>query len=230
MSRQGKNVVIISLEMSDIMYGCRVVSDVTKIPIANLADEAVTHKHTITEMNKSPTNGKILIKEFPPNTISSQQIASYIKTLQLKGIKIDAIVLDYINLIKGSMNTNMYERIKSAAEEIRALTYKFNCPIISATQLNRTGYDVDTPKLDSIGESIGLAATADVIVGITQSDEDKELNIINIHMMKNRFGQNFGSNQMRMDFKTLTVHEDDSLNDDDGDLGEVSNMLDMLSN
>ena len=49
-------------------------------------------------------------------------------------------------------------------------------------------------------------------------------------MMKNRFGQNFGSNQMRMDFKTLTVHEDDSLNDDDGDLGEVSNMLDMLSN
>jgi hypothetical protein len=128
------------------------------------------------------------------------------------------------------MNTNMYERIKSAAEEIRALTYKFNCPIISATQLNRTGYDVDTPKLDSIGESIGLAATADVIVGITQSDEDKELNIINIHMMKNRFGQNFGSNQMRMDFKTLTVHEDDSLNDDDGDLGEVSNMLDMLSN
>ena len=102
--------------------------------------------------------------------------------------------------------------------------------LISATQLNRTGYDVDTPKLDSIGESIGLAATADVIVGITQSDEDKELNIINIHMMKNRFGQNFGSNQMRMDFKTLTVHEDDSLNDDDGDLGEVSNMLDMLSN
>jgi replicative DNA helicase len=230
MSRQGKNVVIISLEMSDIMYGCRVASDITKIPIANLAEEAVTLKHTINDMSKSPNNGKILIKEFPPNTISSQQIASYIKTLQLKGIKIDAIVLDYINLIKGSMNTNMYERIKSAAEEIRALTYKFNCPIISATQLNRTGYDVDTPKLDSIGESIGLAATADVIVGITQSDEDKELNIINIHMMKNRFGQNFGNNQMRMDFKTLTVHEDDSLNDDDGDLGDVSNALDMLSN
>lgn len=229
-SRQGKNVVIISLEMSDIMYGCRIASDITKIPIASLADQAVTLKHTITEMNKSPNNGKILIKEFPPNTISSQQIASYIKTLQLKGIKIDAIVLDYINLIKGSMNTNMYERIKSAAEEIRALTYKFNCPIISATQLNRTGYDVETPKLDSIGESIGLAATADVIIGITQSDEDKELNIINIHMMKNRFGQNFGSNQMRMDFKTLTVHEDDSLNDDDGDLGGLSNALDMLSN
>jgi len=228
-SRQGMNVVVISLEMSDIMYGCRLASDITKIPIASLADEAATLKHTISEMNKSPDFGKIIIKEFPPNTITSQQIASYIKTLQLKGIKVDAIVLDYINLIKGSMNTNMYERIKSAAEEIRALTYKFNCPIISATQLNRSGYDVDIPKLDSIGESIGLAATADVIIGITQSDEDKELNIISIHIMKNRFGPNFGSNQMRLDSKTLTVHEDVSLNDD-GDLSELSTVLGMLSN
>ena len=229
MCRQGKNVVIISLEMSEIMYGCRVASDITRIPIANLKDEAVTLKHTITELGSSTSNGKILIKEFPPNTITAQQVASYIKTVQMQGIHIDAIVLDYINLIRGSMNSNLYERIKTAAEEIRALTYKFECPIISATQLNRTGYDVEAPKLDSIGESIGLAATSDVIVGITQSDEDKELNIINLHMMKNRFGPNFGSNQMRIDFNTLTISEDETLNDDDGDLGDSANALDMLS-
>jgi len=230
MCRQGKNVVIISLEMSEIMYGCRVASDITRIPIANLKDEAVTLKHTINEIGETPSNGRILIKEFPPNTISAQQVASYIKTVQMQGIHIDAIVLDYINLIRGSMNSNLYERIKTAAEEIRALTYKFECPIISATQLNRTGYDVEAPKLDSIGESIGLAATSDVIVGITQSDEDKELSIINLHMMKNRFGPNFGSNQMRIDFNTLTISEDETLNDDDGDLGGAANALDMLSN
>jgi len=227
MCRQGKNVVVISLEMSEIMYACRLASDLTKIPIANLKDESVTLQHSIKGMNNM---GKLIIKEFPPNTITSQQIASYIKTLQLKGIEVDAIVLDYINLIKGSMNSNLYERIKSASEEVRALSYKFNCPIISATQLNRTGYDVDSPRLDSIGESIGLAATADAIIGITQSDEDKELNIINLHMMKNRFGPNFGKNQFRMDYKTLTVIEDEGLNDGDGDLGESANALDMLSN
>jgi len=95
---------------------------------------------------------------------------------------------------------------------------------------HNSGYDVEVPKLDSIGESIGLAATADVIIGITQSDEDKELNITNIHMMKNRFGQNFGSNQMRIDFNTLTVREDESLNDDDNDLESTAAALNMLSN
>ena len=49
--------------------------------------------------------------------------------------------------MKGSLNSNLYERIKSAAEEVRALTYKFDCPIISATQLNRAGYDTNRPQL-----------------------------------------------------------------------------------
>jgi len=226
LARKGKNVLVISLEMSEIMYSCRLASDLTKIPIADLKDEHVTMKHAIKEMDKM---GKILIKEFPPNTISAQQLSSYVKTVMLKGVQVDAIVLDYINLLRGSLSSNLYERIKSASEEVRALSYKFNCPIISATQLNRTGYDTDSPGLDTIGESIGLAATADVIVGITQSDTDKELNIINLHMMKNRFGANFGKHEMRIDYKTLTIHEDETLNNDDGDLGEMSEALDRLS-
>lgn len=226
MTQQGKNVVVISLEMSEIMYACRLASNLTKIPVNDLKSDSITLKHSIKDMDKA---GKLIIKEFPPNTITSQQIASFIKNVELKGIKVDAIVLDYINLIKGSMNSNLYERIKSASEEVRALSYKFNCPIITATQLNRTGYDVDSPRLDSIGESIGLAATADAIIGITQSDEDKELNIINLHMMKNRFGPNFGKNQFRIDYKTLSVLEEEGLNDDDGDLGSSANALGMLS-
>ena len=33
--RKGKNVLVISLEMSEIMYACRLASDITKIPISN---------------------------------------------------------------------------------------------------------------------------------------------------------------------------------------------------
>jgi len=224
--RKGKNVLVLSLEMSEVMYACRLASDITKIPIADLKSQTPTLKHSMDNMEGM---GKLLIKEFPPNTITAQQIASYVKMVQLKGIKIDAIVLDYINLLRGSLNSNLYERIKCATEEVRALSYKFNCPIISATQLNRTGYDTESPTLDTIGESIGLAATADVIVGITQSDTDKELNIINLHMMKNRFGANFGRNEMRIDYSTLTVSEDDTLNNDDDDFGEMTDKLDKLS-
>ena len=225
--RQGKNVLLISLEMPELMYARRLASDLTKIPVSNLRDETPTLKQSLLTL---PNTGKIIIKEFPPNTITTQQLTGYIKMVSLQGIQIDVIVLDYLNLLKGSSNSNLYERIKSITEDVRAMTYKFNCPVISATQLNRAGYDTDTPTLDTLSESIGLGATADVIVGLTQSDEDKELNIINMHMMKNRFGQNFGNSQMRIDYRTLTITEDANLSETDGDLLGISSALEMLSN
>ena len=48
-------------------------------------------------------------------------------------------------------------------------------------------------------------------------------------MMKNRFGANFGKHEMRIDYKTLTIVEDETLNNDDGDLGEMTDALDRLS-
>jgi len=50
-------------------------------------------------------------------------------------------------------------------------------------------------------------------------------------MMKNRFGANYGTTAMRVDYNTLTITEDDTLNQDDGgDLGGLSDALGMLSN
>lgn len=57
--------------------------------------------------------------------------------------------------------------------------------------------------------SIGLAATADVITSIYQSDEDREMNIIRFGMMKNRFGPNGQTQPMRIDYSTLTITQSD---------------------
>jgi replicative DNA helicase len=129
------------------------------------------------------------------------------------------------------MGNNSYERVKHVTEGIRALSYVFECPIISATQLNRSGYDENNPGLDTISESIGMAATADCIFSIFQDDEDKELGIVKMGMMKNRFGANFGHTAMRIDYDTLTISEDETLNiDDDGsDMSDLTNTLSVLS-
>jgi glutamine amidotransferase PdxT len=112
------------------------------------------------------------------------------------------------------------------------MSYIFECPIISATQLNRSGYDEDNPGLDTISESIGMAATADCIFSIFQDEEDKELGIVKMGVMKNRFGANYGSTSLRIDYNTLTVSEDESLNVDDSgsELSDLTNTLSVLSN
>ena len=55
--------------------------------------------------------------------------------------------------------------------------------------------------------SIGLAATCDVICSLWQEDEDRELGVINMGMQKNRFGPNFGNAAFRCNYNTLTLKE-----------------------
>lgn len=229
MASQGKTVLIITLEMSELVYAKRLSSNITKIPMRSLKDETITLKQQIDEISQSSPDCRIIIKEFPPSTVTCNQIQTFVKGIISKGVKLDAIVLDYVNLLKSNVGNNSYERIKYATEHLRALSYVFNCPIITATQLNRSGYNVNNPGLDTIGESMGLAATADVIISIFQDEEDKELGIVKMAMMKNRFGAKFGTTSMKMDYSTLTVSEDDTLSNH-GDQSSITNTLAMLSN
>ena len=218
-AKQGKNVLLITLEMSELLYARRICTNISKIPMKEMASNGATLRAAVTE-----EPGKIYIKEFPPATITPNQIKAFCKKFQDKGIKLDAIVIDYLNLIHSPIGNNSYERIKNVTEQVRALSYLFECPIISATQLNRSGFDQDNPDLATISESIGLAATADVIASIYQNDEDRDLGIIRLGMMKNRYGPRGMTQAMRIHYNTLTIEQAD-----DVDLEEDDTALQTLA-
>jgi hypothetical protein len=58
--------------------------------------------------------------------------------------------------------------------------------------------------------SIGLAATADLICSLWREEEDIELGVINMGIQKNRFGPNFGSAAFKCNYNTLTLKETNS--------------------
>ncbi|MDB4395995.1 hypothetical protein N9Z65_00085 [bacterium] len=211
-AKQGKNVLLITLEMSELLYARRICSNISKIPMKEMAINGASLRAAVTQ-----EPGSIYIKEFPPSTVTPNQIKAFCKKFQDKGIKLDAIVIDYLNLIHSPIGSNSYERIKNVTEQVRAISYVFNCPIISATQLNRSGFDQDNPDLATISESIGLAATADVIMSIFQNDEDRDLGIIRLGMMKNRYGPRGMTQPMRIDYSTLTIEQADDIDLDEDD-------------
>lgn len=222
-SMQGKNVLLVSLEMSELLYAKRLCTNVSKIPLKDLSSNPHALRQAVNEQ-KQKNAGNIFIKEFPPATITPNQLKAFVKKIIDTGIKIDAIVLDYLNLLHSTVGSNSYERIKSVTEQCRAMSYIFNCPVISATQLNRSGFDQENPDLNTISESIGLAATADVIVSIYQNDEDRELSVIRLGMMKNRYGPRGHTQPMRIDYHTLTITQADGMEDftDDNTLNTLA--------
>jgi replicative DNA helicase len=167
---------------------------------------------------KNNPDGRILIKEFPPSSITPKQIEAFIKKIVDSGERIDAVVIDYLSLLTTEKGTNSYERVKYICEQIRALSYIFKCPFFSACQLSKPGYGKDNPGLEGIGESMGIAHVSDCIMSIFQSDEDMELGIIKLGMIKNRYGARGMVQPMRIEYETLTVlqsEESAELMDDD---------------
>ena len=59
-------------------------------------------------------------------------------------------------------------------------------PVISAAQLNRSAFGNTDVGMESISESIGLAATADTMIAMIATDQMRELNQVTIKFLKNR--------------------------------------------
>tara|TARA_R100000951_G_scaffold8193_1_gene7434 strand:+ start:7411 stop:8727 length:1317 start_codon:yes stop_codon:yes gene_type:complete len=224
-TEMGKTVLLISLEMSELMYAKRMYSNITKIPINEIEDNGPTLCHMM--KGKEPNGGQLIIKEFPPSTITPDQLKGFIAKVQQKVGRIDAVVVDYINLLSATDGTNSYERIKYNTEKLRAMSYIYECPFITATQLNRSGFASNNPGLETISESIGLAATADVIWSIWQEESDREVGLVRMSMLKNRFGANFGTAAFAVDYDTLTVEETDIdlLDEDESEIGTLRDLI-----
>ena len=81
--------------------------------------------------------------------------------------------------------------------------------------------------------SIGLASTCDIICSLWQTEEDRELGVINMGIQKNRFGPNFGHSSFKCNYETLTLKEVNpdhfEVEDPKSALNEASNALEKFS-
>jgi len=205
--KQNKTAIVISLEMSEDMYAKRLSSQMSKIPIRCLRDDADALNDFANDHMAEKPQGKLFIKEFPPKSVTVNHLRAYIeKLIAKKGIKPDVIIVDYVNLLQPTVVTgSSYTDVKATTEQLRALSYLFACPIVTASQLNRDAFKKDNPGLESTSESMGLSMTADVQIALWSDESDKELGIIHMSMQKNRFGLNSGKEAYKIDYDTLII-------------------------
>jgi replicative DNA helicase len=223
--KQNKNVILITLEMSEQVYAQRISSQLSRIPMHNLKSSKETLIQYCNDFTKDHTVN-LIIKEFPNNTVKASGIENFVNdVIKRKRVKPDAIVIDYLNLVAPKQHTgNLYQDVKSICEDIRRLSYVFKCPVISATQLGRTAIGKENPGLETTSESIGTAATADVQIAIYSNESDREIGMVYLGIQRNRYGANFGTKALKVDWDTLYLEQ---FEDDDDDSSDIPD--DMVS-
>ena len=227
---QDKTVIIITLEMPETIYSKRISSQLSRIPLGQLKEEADSLKDFVNKYKTQHPNARLFIKEYAPKSVTINTIKAYIKKLiSKKKIKPNVIIIDYVNLIQPTVVTgNTYIDVKLVSEQLRALSYFFKIPVVSATQLHRSAFNEINPGLETTSESMGLTHTADVQFAIWSNDEDKELGIIHVGIQKNRLGPNYGTIALKIDYNTLAIDEDEDAYIENTQVNQAQNTLDKI--
>jgi replicative DNA helicase len=212
----GHNIALLTLEMSEDAFAQRFDSILSCMDINKIyrGDENIIELYRkLRRITQRDTLGKLYIKEFPTGEATVLDYKAYIRELLIRGIKLDALYVDYINLMKPSYGAkhDLYVDVKRIAEELRALGFVFNIPIISVSQLNRPGTltDFRDVSFSYIAESMGIPATADFIA-IYGVNEDKLVyeNEIHYKIEKNRLGGRVGEvDQFFYDSRSLKMYD-----------------------
>ncbi|MBT7350511.1 AAA family ATPase, partial [candidate division WWE3 bacterium] len=173
----GKNVLYITMEMAEERIAERIDANLLNIKLDGLADiPKMIYQKKIAKV-KGKTSGKMVVKEYPTSSAGVGHFRHLLNELKLKkGFVPDIIYIDYLNIcmssrMKMGASVNSYTYVKAIAEEIRGLAVESNVPIVTATQVNRTGYGDSDFGLEDTSESFGLPATTDLMLALISTEE-----------------------------------------------------------
>ena len=188
----GYNVLYITLEMAEEKISERIDANLMNVTMADLKSlPKQIYDKKISDIRKKSI-GTLIIKEYPTVQAGAGHFRHLVKELAMKRKFVpNLIFIDYINLCQSMVykgaNVNSYEKIKSIAEELRGLAVELVVPIVTATQINRSGAGSSDVSMENVAESFGLPATADLFLALIRTDELDELNQIQVKQLKNRY-------------------------------------------
>lgn len=188
-----KNILYITLEMSEERIAERIDANIMNVPMKELPDLSKKMYDKKIDKLRDKTKGKLIIKEYPTASAHVGHFRHLLQELSLKkDFSPDMIFIDYLNIcashrVRPGQGANSYTLVKSIAEELRGLAVEYDVPIVSATQTTRSGYGNSDIELTDTSESFGLPATADFMFALITSDELEELDQLVVKQLKNRY-------------------------------------------
>jgi replicative DNA helicase len=159
--------------------------------------------------------GKIFVMKYDTGACTISDIDNYLTRLEeVKKIKIDMCVVDYINLmsvdkLNREIGNNLYLKGKHLAEGLRYLADKFDMAVVTATQTDKAVWGANDVKLQDIPESKAVAETADSVWAIIRNNDMRRDNKYRLKILKLRDGEHKGQ-LIKFDFnpRYLTIEND----------------------
>ena len=187
----GKNVLYITMEMSELEIARRIDCNLLDVPMEYIEQMPDEQFDAAVSRIKQMTKGRLIIKEYAGGNADANNFRYLLNELKMKqGFVPDIIYIDYLNICRSfrmKMNGDSYQYVKTIAEELRALAVENDVPIISATQTNRGGYQNSDIDMADTSESFGLPMTVDLFLAMIVDDDLVAAGQILFKQLKSRY-------------------------------------------
>ena len=160
----------------------------TKIHPDDLSEKRDEVMAKVREIEESMPN-KLIMKKLPSDTMTMLQIKNQIRKMVSDGIKVDMIVLDYIDCIVPDKNLgDEWKSEGSVMRAFEAMCHEMNIVGWTATQGNRASISSEVVTTDQMGGSIKKAKVGHVIISVAKTLQQKEMKLATIAITKSRIG------------------------------------------
>lgn len=135
------------------------------------------------------SKGRLLLEKLPSDSLTIIQIRNIISKIIASGVKIDLVIIDYIDCIQphGSSG-NEWKDEASIMRKFEAMAGEYNFAGWVATQGSRDSISSDVVTNDKVGGSVKKIAIAHVIVTVAKSLYQKEHKLATMAITKSRLG------------------------------------------
>ena len=148
-------------------------------------DEVMTK---VQEVRDSMTN-KLILKKLPSDTMTMLQIKNQVRKMIADGIKVDMILLDYIDCVVPDKNLgDEWKSEGSVMRAFEAMCHELSIVGWTATQGNRSSISSEVVTTDQMGGSIKKAQVGHVIISVAKTLQQKEMKLATIAITKSRIG------------------------------------------
>lgn len=156
-------------------------------------DNLVLHKEEvmskITEIKETMQN-RLVLKKLASDTMTMSQIKNQVRKMIADGIKIDMILLDYIDcVLPESSSKDEWKAEGSVMRGFEAMCHELDLVGWTATQGNRSSISAEVVTTDQMGGSIKKAQVGHVIISVAKTLQQKEMGLATIAITKSRLGQ-----------------------------------------
>ncbi len=207
----GYNVLHYTLELGSDYVGRRYDAFFTEIGVQNITG----HKNKVEEtVNKLP--GNLIIKEYPTGKASISTIEAHIKKCIDLDFKPDLIIIDYVDLLRSKRNNReRKDEIDDIYISTKGLARELNLPIWSVSQVNRAGAKDDIIEGDKAAGSYDKIMITDFAISLSRKRQDKTNGTGRFHIMKNRYGMDGMTYNVKVDTSTGHFEVCESFDDDE---------------